>query len=230
MKKLIFISVVLSMATKLFAQIPNEGQLSDSTYVLSSVVVGRDTVPIVQLRIADINGKKKRQTRQDRRDARLKRYVVKVYPYAKLAGQLFEAYERELDSIPTEAGKKAFMKNAEDDLREEFEGELRKLTIMQGQILVKLVNRQTDKTGYDIVKQMRGGFSAFFWQGIARLFGTNLKSTYDAEGDDKKIEEIVQGIENGLIPYVPRRANTKAAQEQWMEQYYKKNKRKKRRK
>ena len=218
------------MATKLFAQIPNEGQLSDSTYVLSSVVVGRDTVPIVQLRIADINGKKKRQTRQDRRDARLKRYVVKVYPYAKLAGQLFEAYERELDSIPTEAGKKAFMKIAEDELREEFEGELRKLTIMQGQILVKLVNRQTDKTGYDIVKQMRGGFSAFFWQGIARLFGTNLKSTYDAEGDDKKIEEIVQGIENGLIPYVPRRANTKAAQEQWMEQYYKKNKRKKRRK
>lgn len=230
MKKLIFISVVLSMATKLFAQIPNEGQLSDSTYVLNSVVVGRDTMPIVQLRIADINGKKKRQTRQDRRDARLKRYVVKVYPYAKLAGQLFEAYERELDSIPTEAGKKAFMKIAEDELREEFEGELRKLTIMQGQILVKLVNRQTDKTGYDIVKQMRGGFSAFFWQGIARLFGTNLKSTYDADGDDKKIEEIVQGIENGLIPYVPRRANTKAAQEQWMEQYYKKNKRKKRRK
>lgn len=218
------------MATKLFAQIPNEGQLSDSTYVLNSVVVGRDTMPIVQLRIADINGKKKRQTRQDRRDARLKRYVVKVYPYAKLAGQLFEAYERELDSIPTEAGKKAFMKIAEDELREEFEGELRKLTIMQGQILVKLVNRQTDKTGYDIVKQMRGGFSAFFWQGIARLFGTNLKSTYDADGDDKKIEEIVQGIENGLIPYVPRRANTKAAQEQWMEQYYKKNKRKKRRK
>lgn len=228
MKKLIFTYFVWLCATSLIGQTPENGQLNDSTYVLSSVVLGDDTLPIVQLRIADINGKKKRTTRQDRRDARLKRYVVKVYPYARLAGQLFEAYQRELDSIPSEAGKKAFMKIAEDELREEFEGELRKLTIMQGQILVKLVNRETDKTGYDIVKQMRGGFSAFFWQGVARLFGTNLKSTYDAEGEDKKIEEIVQGIENGTILYMPRRANTKAAQEQWMEQYYKKNKKKKR--
>jgi len=224
MKKLIFTHVVLLMTIKLFAQTPTEGQLSDTSYVLNSVVSGKDTIPLVQLRIADISGEKKKLTRQDKRDARLKRYVIKVYPYAKLAGELFEAYQAELDSMPTEAQKNAFMKIAEDELRAEFEGELRKLTIMQGQILVKLVNRETDKTGYDIVKQMRGGLTAFFWQGIARLCGTNLKTTYDAEGEDKFIEQIVQDIENDLILVMPRKANTKAAQEQWMEQYKKKKK------
>jgi hypothetical protein len=219
--------MILVLSAPLCAQTPLEGKLSDSSHVLNSVIIGEDTVPMVQLRIADINGKKQKLTRQDKRDARLKRYVVKVYPYARLAGELFEAYQSELDSMPTEAQKSAFMKIAEDELRAEFEGELRKLTIMQGQILVKLVNRETDKTGYDIVKQMRGGLTAFFWQGIARLCGTNLKTTYDSNGDDKFIEQIVQDIENGLILVMPRKANTKAAQEQWMEQYKKKKKNRK---
>jgi hypothetical protein len=230
MKKLRLLYGFVLLSSTLFAQVPKEGQLSDTSYVLSSVVLGKDTIPLVQLRIADISGKKKKLTRQDKRDARLKRYVVKVYPYARLAGELFEAYQSELDSMPTEAQKSAFMKIAEDELRAEFEGELRRLTIMQGQILVKLVNRETDKTGYDIVKQMRGGLTAFFWQGIARLFGSNLKNTYDAEGEDKFIEQIVQDIENGLILVMPRKANTKAAQEQWKEQYYNKQQKKKRRK
>ncbi|MFT6844490.1 MAG: hypothetical protein ACJAUV_000670 [Flavobacteriales bacterium] len=228
MKKYLTYIVSMLLGTCLFGQLPNEGQLNDSSYVLSTIVVGNDTIPIVQLRMADISkGRNRKLERRLKRDARLKRYVIKVYPYAKLAGELFEAYENELDSMSKEDDKKQFMKIAEDELRKEFEGELRKLTIMQGQILVKLVNRETDKTGYQIVKQMRGGLSAFFWQSIARLFGTSLKSKYDQEGDDKKIEEIVMDIENGIIDVPKRKANTLAAQKQLYQDRIAKKKRRK---
>ena len=85
-------------------------------------------------------------------------------------------------------------------LQSEFEGELKKLTIKQGIILVKLIDRETGNTSYELVKQLRGSFSAFLWQSLARLFGSNLKLEYDPYGEDKLIEEIVVMIEQGVIP------------------------------
>ena len=87
----------------------------------------------------------------------------------------------------------------EDELREEYEGDLRKLTITQGIILIKLVDRETGDTSYELVKQFRGSFSAFFWQQLARLFGHNLKLQYEPYGEDYLIEEVVQLIEAGKV-------------------------------
>jgi hypothetical protein len=73
------------------------------------------------------------------------------------------------------------------------------LTVTQGRILIKLIDRETGNTSYSLVKELRGSLQAFFWQGLARLFGSNLKSEYDANGQDVQIEAIVQQIERGEL-------------------------------
>lgn len=80
-----------------------------------------------------------------------------------------------------------------------FEKQVRKLTVTQGIILVKLIDRETGRTSYQVIKDLKGGFTAFFWQGIARIFGNNLKTEYDPENQDKVMEDIVLGIESGFI-------------------------------
>lgn len=192
----------------------SSASLADDTYVFRSVVLGNDTVPVVNLKSTEVTYKRKRLTRKERKFLRLRRHVTKVYPYAKLAGELFEAYENELDSLNSELERKQFMKQAEEELRKEFEGELKNLTFTQGKILIKLVDRETGNTSYEVVKHFRGGLSAFFWQSMARLFGANLKSNYDADGDDAEIESVVREIEAGRILVKERKANTLAAQQQ----------------
>ncbi|MFK5968672.1 MAG: DUF4294 domain-containing protein, partial [Candidatus Marithrix sp.] len=87
----------------------------------------------------------------------------------------------------------------EKELKKEFEDELKNLTMTQGKLLIKLVDRETGKTTYELVKQLRGSLSAFFWQSLAKLFGSNLKTEYDAAGEDKLIEDILIRIDNGQI-------------------------------
>ena len=88
---------------------------------------------------------------------------------------------------------------AEKEIMDKFEKSVKRLTITQGIILVKLIDRETGRTSYNVIKDLKGGFTAFFWQGIARLFGNNLKLQYDPLGEDKVMEDIVQGIEAGFI-------------------------------
>ncbi len=130
---------------------------------------------------------------------RLKYNVKVVYPYAILASAKLKEYDRVLATLPNEAARKEYMKKAEKDLKKEFEDELKQLTYSQGKILIKLIDRETGHTSYDLVKQLRGSFSAFVWQGVASLFGSSLKSEYDAKGEDKFIEIAIYQIENGMI-------------------------------
>ena len=88
----------------------------------------------------------------------------------------------------------AYIKKAE-----EYENEIRTMTTSQGRILIKLIDRETGESSFDIIKEFKGGFSAFFWQNVARLFGHNLKSEYDAVNEDRMIEYIVWQIDAGLI-------------------------------
>ena len=73
------------------------------------------------------------------------------------------------------------------------------MTFSQGKLLIKLIDRETEHTSYDLVKELRGGFRAFFWQSVARLFGANLKDTYDKDGEDQIVEELIQLYEAGLL-------------------------------
>lgn len=149
-------------------------------------------VEIIAPRIFDSKANAKRYSR-------LVYYVKKVYPYAKIAGMKMKQYEDVLAQTKRKKNRKKLMRQAEKEMKEEFEEDLKNLTYMQGEILLKLIDRETDKSSYYLVKDLRGGFRATFYQGFARLFGFNLKERYDPTGRDKEIEEIVLMIEEGKI-------------------------------
>ena len=125
--------------------------------------------------------------------------VKKVYPYAKLAGKKLAEFKKVMDTIPTTRGRKLFLKKAEKELESQFGDEIRNLSFSQGKILIKLIYRETGNSTYDIVKDLRGSFSAFIWQTMASLFGYDLKTTYDPVNEDKMIEKIVQMIDAGAL-------------------------------
>ncbi|HMC98331.1 MAG TPA: DUF4294 domain-containing protein, partial [Flavobacteriales bacterium] len=117
-----------------------------------------------------------------------------------------------LSTIHNGRDQDLYVKLAEAELRAEFEGELKDLTVSQGRVLIKLVDRETGHTSYELVKELRGNFQAFIWQGLARLFGNDLKDEYDPFGDEAMIEAIVQRIERGELAVTPRGARTAKAQ------------------
>lgn len=163
-------------------------------------MVEGDTVPVIQLKEVNIYSFKTRKSRrQARRTSRLIRNVKAVYPYAKLAGIKLREYESILAGIDDKKERKSIMKQAEKELEEEFGDDLKKLTFTQGKILLKLVYRETGNSSYELVAELRGKFRAFFWQAFARIFGFNLKSEYDPEGEDAEIEFIVKMIEAGQL-------------------------------
>jgi hypothetical protein len=125
--------------------------------------------------------------------------VKKVYPYAKTAAELLKMYEPEYEKLKTQREKRKFMNKIEDELMARYKNELKRLTVSEGRILIKLVDRETNQTIYSLVKDFRGDFSAFFWQTLAKLFGNNLKDQYDPIGSDFITEQIVRMIEMGYI-------------------------------
>lgn len=143
-----------------------------------------------------------REGRSRRLEARFWRYVYKVkkvYPYAKLANELLQKYEPQYFKLESKRERRKLMKQIEDELLAEYKDDLKKMSLSEGRILIKLIDRETSRTSYMLIKEFRGGFSAFFWQTIARLFKNDLKSEYDPEGEDRLTEEIVRMIENGQI-------------------------------
>lgn len=154
-----------------------------------------DTVPMVSLPLVSV--KKNRvfkNKRQRRRYNRLERHVRKVYPFAKLANEKLVAYEKTLKGM-TEQRRKKFMRAAEKEIRNDFSDDLKALTWTQGRILLRLIDRETGAVSYELVKDLRGGFTAWIFQGVAKMFDFDLKAEYNPEKDDKLIEEIVQQIE-----------------------------------
>jgi hypothetical protein len=169
-------------------------------YHVNGVVVKGDTMAIMNLDEVYIWGNKAmRNSAEARQWERLVRNVKKAYPYAKLAGIKFNEYNQKIATVKSEKVQKAMMKQAEDEIEAQFGNELKDLTITQGKILLKLIDRQTNNCSYDIVVDFRGRFRAFFYQSFARLFGYNLKVKYDPLGTDADIERIVLMIENGSI-------------------------------
>jgi hypothetical protein len=170
--------------------------------VVPGTIVNGDTLPLINLNSYMVFPpynftSRKAAMRYDK----LIYNVKKVYPYAKLAGIKLAEYQKVLDTIHDEKARKAYMKKAEDDLEARFGDEIRDLTFSQGKVLIKLVYRQTGNSSYEIVRELRGKFTAFIWQTMAKIFGYDLKVPYDPinNPDDAAIERIVLLIEAGSI-------------------------------
>jgi len=121
---------------------------------------------------------------------RLKYNVLKVMPYALYAKRRYEKLERDLAVTPDRKTQKKLVKDCDTEIKKMFNTEIKELTITQGQILTKLIDREVGRTTYDIVKETKGGFAAFSYQLVARVVGHNLKSTYNAR-EDRDIESII---------------------------------------
>lgn len=203
------------MMASLLVFVPLSGfaQAGEGKHVLQARLVNGDTVITVQLPEARVEARwKARDRREMARYDKLTRNVVKVYPYARVTGELLREYEHDLARIDRDGDQDLYIKLAEAELRAEFEAEVKDLTISQGRVLIKLIDRETGKTSFDLVKDLRGSFQAFVWQGLARLFGHDLKSVYDPHGEDVMVELIVGRIERGELPVVSRAPRTAKAQ------------------
>jgi hypothetical protein len=121
---------------------------------------------------------------------RLKYNVMKVMPYALFAKRRYEQLEREVASTEDKKERKKFVKQCDKEIKDMFNREIKELTITQGQILTKLIDRELGRTTYDIVKETKGGITAFLYQSVARVVGHNLKSTYDPK-QERDIESII---------------------------------------
>jgi hypothetical protein len=124
----------------------------------------------------------------------LRRKTLKVYPYAKLAADRLTILNERLDNLDNKRIRKKYLKRMEKFIYEEFEDELKKFSRSEGKILIRLVNRQTGITTYDLVKELRTGWKAFWYQTTASLFKLSLKDTFDPEYsfEDYLIEDILQ--------------------------------------
>jgi len=165
--------------------------------IVGTTIYEGDTIPYVNLPAvncytARVFKNPKQQVAWDR----IKYNVKKVYPYAILAAAKLKEYDRILAAMP-EADRGKYTKMAEQQLKDEFGEQMKNLTMSQGRLLIKLIDRETGKTTYNVVKDMRGSFSAFMWQGVALMFNSSLKSEYDPDGDDRAVEEAIRLVENG---------------------------------
>ena len=196
--RFIFIVFILNFASQVHGQTFQSG---DSTFsVMKALIIGKDTLLVSDIPELKVYPQRQFKNRfQYWKYRRLIRNVKAAYPYAKIAAEKLKELDQRLASMPSERRQKAYIKTAEKEIREEFEDEVVHLTISQGRILIKLIDREVGDTTFEVLKDIKGSVSAVFWQAIARVFGSNLKSEYDAEGEDKMIEEIIRMIDQGLL-------------------------------
>jgi hypothetical protein len=170
--------------------------------VVYARIDGKDTLLIVYLPEVDIDLMNRYyQITSSRQGQRLANNVRKVYPYAKLASDKLHEYDTLLAGIDSEAERRRMMKAAEQEITDQYTAELERLTFSQGAILIRLIDRETGNTSYQLVQELRGKVRAFFYQGFARLWGYNLKTEYDPKNnpEDDEIETIVTLLERGQI-------------------------------
>jgi hypothetical protein len=196
--KILYIIVLIAFKTPfLIAQNPGDKNIDDLVY---GKVENGDTIYISSIREVIIMPTPVFNSKGDfRRYQKMLRNVKRVYPYAKIAGQKYLVVEQELIALETERARKEYLKKVEKEIVSEYEDDLSKLTITQGRILLKLIDREIGETSYDLLKDFRGNFSAIFWQTLARIFGHNLKTKFDPQGEDQLLNEILILIDNGQL-------------------------------
>ena len=198
---LIFFCFVLLPAGLLRAQTRADSVHSQpKLYFLKSEILDGDTLPHVLLdEVTVLKPWEFKDRREYQRYNRMVRNIKVTLPYARLAAEKLAVINEELASIEGNKKRRQYLREAENQLFSEFEAPLRKLTFSQGKLLIRLIDRETGDSSYNLIKEYKGGVPAFFWQGIARIFGANLKDEYNAEEEDKMIEHIIRLIDAGSL-------------------------------
>lgn len=174
-----------------------ENETEQDTTSFEYLIIKGDSIPRTTIDLDEVMllHKLKFDSKEDkRRYLILKRKTVKVYPYAKLASLRLDSLKARLDRYKTKREKKRYAKKIQNYIEGEFSDELKKLTRTEGQILIKLIHRQTGYTTFDLIKELRNGWRAFWFNSTASLFELSLKREFDPMNnkEDYLIEDILQ--------------------------------------
>jgi hypothetical protein len=174
--------------------------LQGRSFLIQKVNRNGVTLPEVEIKEVTVYAHPRFPRKSDfRKYERLIYNLKKVYPYALIVRTRLARVDADMRNINNENDRKEYLKKVEKDVFAEYEGAIRDMTITQGRLLIKLIDRETLNTSYTLIKDYRGKIAAAFWQGIARIFGTNLKEEYDPYGEDALIESIILEIDSGNL-------------------------------
>ena len=183
-----------------FQSVLAQDKQSRGGYLVPVCIYEGDTIPCVQLPTVYIFKPLKFKNDKERMEYyRLVRNVKKVYPIAREINRtILETYEY-LQTLPNEKARQKHIKRVEKGLKDQYTPRMKKLSFAQGKLLIKLVDRQSNQTSFELVKAFMGPFKAGFYQTFAALFGASLKKEYDPNGEDKLTERVVILVEKGQI-------------------------------
>lgn len=198
MKIIKFFLFLFFVSISIKAQVIQKDTTSSAFIVTETDTIFKDTIQLEEIVIfkgkIDVESRKQFELLRNR--------VYKTYPYAKFASERLTALNRGMTSLKTNKEKKKYFKIVEDYLNNEFEAQLKKLSRKQGQILIKLIHRQTGITTYELVKNLKSGWTAFWSNTTAKMFDLNLKAQYSPYNvnEDYLIETIlVRAFESGRL-------------------------------
>lgn len=198
----IFLFTFLGVSAQ--TKLPVEDTLDKQYFIIMGDTIVRETIDLDEVVILR---KLQFASEKDRRDYLiLRRKTRKVYPYAKLASERLVDLNVRLDKIKTKRDRKKYTQIVQNYIENEFSAELKKLTKSEGQILVKLVHRQTGVTTFDLIKELKSGWRAFWYNSTASLFDISLKEKYQPQSnkEDFMIEDILQrSFQAGLLEPQP---------------------------
>jgi len=201
---LLAILISLLYVTGTLGQVDSLKQINDTipgrSFLLQKVKRDGVTLPEVEIKEVTVLAHPTMTKKSDlRKYERLVYNLKKVYPYAFMVRKKLNKVNEDLMNVKSEKERKDYLRSVEKNIFAQYEGDMRDMTITQGRLLIKLIDRETQNTSYILIKEYRGKVAAAFWQGIARIFGTNLKEEYDPYGADVLIEYIIQEIEAGRL-------------------------------
>ena len=198
MKRILLIAFFISfIAVHLQAQ---EQTTTINGYLVSACIYEGDTIASLRMpTLYCFKPLKFKNKRQQQQYARMVRNVKKTLPIAKEVNRaIIETYEF-LQTLPNEKAREKHLQAVEKSVKEQYTPRMKKLTFSQGKLLIKLINRETDSSSYELVKAFLGPFKAGFYQAFATIFGASLKKEYHPEGEDAIVEQIVLLVESGQI-------------------------------
>jgi benzoyl-CoA reductase/2-hydroxyglutaryl-CoA dehydratase subunit BcrC/BadD/HgdB len=210
---LITLFTVVGFSSTLKAQTPVKPEWGAKDTIITSVInYDGQLMPYKELEMAYVsNLPPDKLAKAIAKYNRLRNAVYVTYPYARTAGATLNDVKAHLDGVKGKSDRKAYIKSREKELKKQFTDPLSNLSVYQGKVLMKLINRQTGNDCYEIIKEFKGGLNARMYQTVAFFFGSNLKQSYDMINDDtdRQIESIVKEID-GVWYQNPNRPLTRA--------------------
>ncbi|MDD2412550.1 MAG: DUF4294 domain-containing protein [Bacteroidales bacterium] len=193
MKKITAITTLLFIFGIAYSQVTSDK-------IVAATILDGDTIPYLSLReVSIVSWRPFRSAAEEQAHRRLVNNIRFVYPYAKVASAKMRHYDNLSAAAKNRRERNKISKRAEEEIKAQFENDIRNMSQSQGILLIKLIDRESGKSSYEIISATRGKFRAVFWQSFSYFWGINLKEQYDPNGKDKEIETIINLIDAGLI-------------------------------